>query len=157
MPIIKRQDYALFGESMRTQSPYDSYKKAQVQTANQGKLIVMMYDGAVKFMRSAVESIKHKKYDQAHKNIVRAEDIITELLLALDYDKGGEIAKKLASLYIFFNQQLLEANIAKSAEPIETVVKLMSELRESWDKISGKATDNDATDMDKKGGLNISG
>ena len=142
---------------MKTQSPYDSYKKAQVQTANQGKLIVMMYDGAVKFMRSAIESLKHKKYEQAHKNIVRAEDIITELLLALDYDKGGEIAKKLASLYIFFNQQLLEANISKSAEPIETVMKLMSELRDSWNIISNRSTENDAVDMDKKSGLNISG
>jgi flagellar protein FliS len=138
-------------------SAQEAYKATQVQTAGQGKLIVMLYDGAIRFCRQAVESIKKKKYDSANTEIVRAEDIVTELLLALDYDQGGEVAKKLASLYVYFNQQLLEANITKTIEPLEIVIKLMSDLRESWEKIAAKSTPNDSLDMEKKGGLNISG
>jgi flagellar secretion chaperone FliS len=142
---------------MAQENPYETYKKAQVQTANQGKLIVMLYDGAIRFAKASTEAIKNNKLEAAHRNIVRAEDIITELLLSLDYDKGGDIAKKLASIYIYVNEQLLEANITKKAEPLELVIKLMSDLRESWVKISGQMTDADSFDMDKKGGLNISG
>jgi flagellar protein FliS len=142
---------------MPQDNPYETYKKAQVQTANQGKLIVMLYDGAIRFTKAAVEAIKESKLEAAHRNIVRAEDIVTELLLSLDYDKGGDIAKKLASIYIYVNEQLLEANITKKVDPLNLVIKLMNDLRESWAKISGQMTDADGTDMDKKGGLNISG
>jgi flagellar protein FliS len=138
-------------------NPFETYKKTSVQTANQGKLIVMLYDGAIRFAKAALEDIKNKKIESAHKNIVRAEDIVTELLLSLDYEKGGDIAKKLASIYIYVNEQLLEANITKKGEPLELVVRLMSDLRESWAKISGQITDSDTTDMDRRGGLNISG
>jgi flagellar secretion chaperone FliS len=147
----------MFEERMTTENPYESYKKTQIQTANQGKLIVMLYDGAIKFAKAAIDAIKNKKIEVSHKNIMRTEDIITELLLSLDYERGGEIAKKLASIYIYLNQQLLEANITKKKEPLEIVVRLMSDLRESWDKISNKSTENDLIDMDKKTGLNISG
>ncbi len=142
---------------MTLDNPYETYKKAQVQTANQGKLIVMLYDGAIRFVKAAIEAVGNNKLESAHRNIVRAEDIITELLLSLDYDKGGDIAKKLASIYIYVNEQLLEANITKKNEPLELVIKLMSDLRESWAKISGQMTEADSFDMDKKGGLNISG
>jgi flagellar secretion chaperone FliS len=142
---------------MTAHNPYDSYKKTQVETANQGRLIVMLYDGAIKFTKAGIDAIKAKKVEQAHKNIIRAEDIITELLLCLDYEKGGDIAKKLASIYIYVNQQLLEANITKKIEPLELVIRLMSDLKDSWEKISNKMTDTDSKDMNKKGGLNIAG
>lgn len=142
---------------MAQDNPFETYKKASVQTANQGKLIVMLYDGAIRFTKAALEDIKEKKIESGHRNIVRAEDIVTELLLSLDYEKGGEIAKKLASIYIYVNEQLLEANITKKSEPLELVIRLMSDLRESWAKISGQMTDSDTTDMDRRGGLNISG
>ncbi len=142
---------------MPQDNPFETYKKAQVQTANQGKLIVMLYDGAIRFSKAAIEDIKNKKLEGAHRNIVRAEDIVTELLLSLDYDKGGDIAKKLASIYVYVNEQLLEANITKKIDPLELVIRLMTDLRESWVKISGQTTETDKTDMDKRGGLNISG
>jgi flagellar secretion chaperone FliS len=142
---------------MTAHNPYETYKKTQVETATQGHLIVMLYEGAIKFTKAALDSIKSKKVEQAHKSIIRAEDIVTELLLCLDYEKGGDIAKKLASIYIYVNQQLLEANITKKTEPLELVIRLMSELKESWEKISNRMTDSDSRDMDKKGGLNISG
>jgi len=143
------------GEYMTASKAYEEYKKTQIETASQGKLVLMLYDGVIKFCHQAIDAIKTKKYDKANNAIIRAEDIITELLLALDYDKGKDIAKKLASIYVYLNQQLLEANITKTIEPIELVIKLMGELRESWEKILQKFPGQ--SEPSQNGGLNISG
>lgn len=134
----------------------DAYKTTQIQTANQGRLIVMLYEGVIRFCHQAIDAIRRRRYDEANNNLVRAEDILTELLLSLDYDQGGDIAKKLASIYIYLNQQLLEANITKTIPPIETVIRLMSDLKDSWEKIANKAPPSDPSDS-SKGGLNITG
>ena len=136
-------------------NPYETYKQTQIQTANQGRLIVMLYEGAIKFLNSAIAAIKEKKYDEANNNIIRAEDIVTELLVSLDYEKGGDIAKKLASIYIYINQQLLEANITKTIQPIEVVVQLMMDLKESWEQIADQTTETDQIDMNH--GVDLSG
>lgn len=128
-------------------NPYETYKKTEIQTANQGKLIVMLYEGALKFANAAIVAIDEKKYDIANNNITRTEDIVTELLVSLDYDKGGDIAKKLASIYIYINQQLLEANITKTVEPIKVVIGLMSDLKQSWEQIASQTTETDKIDM----------
>lgn len=138
-------------------NPYETYKNARIQTANQGRLIVMLYEGAIRFSKEALKAIQDKKYDVANNRIVRAEDIVTELLVSLDYEKGGDIAKKLASIYIYMNQQLLEANITKSSGPLEVVINLMSDLKESWEKIAGTMTGTDNQDMDRIGSINIKG
>jgi len=128
-------------------NPYETYKQTEIQTANQGKLIVMLYEGALKFANAAIVAINEKKYDIANNNITRAEDIVTELLVSLDYDRGGEIAKKLASIYIYINQQLLEANITKTVDPIKVVIGLMSDLKQSWEQIANQVTETDQADM----------
>jgi len=128
-------------------NPYETYKQTEIQTANQGKLILMLYEGALKFSNAAIVAINEKKYDIANNNITRTEDIVTELLVSLDYDKGGDIAKKLASIYIYINQQLLEANITKTADPIKVVIGLMSDLKQSWEQIASQVTETDQIDM----------
>jgi len=115
-------------------NPVDAYKEIKIKTASQGELILMLYDEAIKQIDIAIDSLstKTKHLDRINNAIIKAQDIITELMVSLDFDRGGGLAKNLFSLYMFFNQQLLNANIKKSVEPLKHVKKLMGELRSSW-------------------------
>lgn len=138
-------------------NPYNQYKQTEINTANQGKLIVMLYDGAIKFMKIAQENMDVKTYDIVNTNIIKAQDIITELLLSLNMKDGGEISSNLFNLYLYFKKRLLEANIKKSKEMIEEVVVHMSLLRESWNKISAKDNPVETNSIPKKGSFSIEG
>ncbi|MCD6121215.1 MAG: flagellar export chaperone FliS [Spirochaetales bacterium] len=138
-------------------NPLETYRETQIKTASQGTLIVMLYDGAIRNINLALESLKEKprKLDKISNYIIKAQDIITELIVSLDFEKGGEIAKNLFSLYVFMNRQLLDANITKANKPLEDVKKLLAELREAWAEIVKKG----AGANNEKGseGVNIAG
>jgi flagellar secretion chaperone FliS len=138
-------------------SAYDEYKKTQVTTANQGKLIVMLYDGAIKFVKIALENMEPQKYDIVNMNIIKAQDIITELLLSLNMKEGGEVSTNLFNLYIYFKKTLLDANIKKDPEILKHVLKLLKDLRDAWDKISASEAKSDKNDIGSKGSFSIEG
>ncbi len=142
---------------MPEKNPYNQYKETQITTANQGKLIVMLYDGAIKFLNIAVENMNPKTYDIVNSNIIKTQDIITELLISLNMKDGGEISKSLFSLYMFFKKQLLEANIKKDPEVIKNVIKMLKELRDAWDKISSTETASDKANINRKGNFSVEG
>lgn len=143
---------------MLNKNPYNQYKQTQITTANQGKLIVMLYDGAIKFLTIALDNIEPKKYDIVNNNIIKAQDIITELLLSLNMDEGGEISRNLFSLYMYFKKQLLEANIKKDPQIITHILKLLRELRDAWDQISANETRSDKNmNIGSKGSFSIEG
>jgi len=143
--------------ALPSRNPYDQYKHTEINTANQGKLIVMLYDGAIKFCNIAIENMHPKTYDIANTNILKAQDIINELILALNMNEGGDVARNLFNLYIFFKKQLLEANIQKNVDILKNVVKLLRELRDAWDKISTKETPSDRIATASKGSFSIEG
>lgn len=143
---------------MSNTNPYNQYKQTQITTANQGKLIVMLYDGAIKFLNIALDNMKPRTYDVVNNNIIKAQDIITELLLSLNMEEGGEISQNLFNLYMYFKRQLLEANIKKDAEIINHVLKLLKELRDAWDQISANETRSDRNiNIGAKGSFSIEG
>ncbi len=138
-------------------NPYDKYKQTEINTANQGKLIVMLYDGAIKFLNIALENMKPQTYDVVNSNIIKAQDIITELMVSINFRDGGEVSQNLFNLYMYFKKKLLEANIQKNPEMIEEVLKLLKDLRNAWDKISAKETRTDRMNVDAKGNFSIEG
>lgn len=138
-------------------SPYDQYKQTEINTANQGKLIVMLYDGAIKFLNIALESMNPKTYDIVNTNILKAQDIITELLLSLNTRDGGEISNSLFNLYIYFKKRLLEANIQKDTAIIDEVIGHLKELRDAWDKIASKEFRPEKVNLNEKGSFSIEG
>ncbi len=143
--------------SLPEKNPYDQYKQTKVNTANQGKLIVMLYDGAIKFLNIALENMDPKTYDIVNNNIIKAQDIVTELLLSLNTQDGGEISSNLFNLYVYFKKRLIEANIKKDKEIIEHTIKLLKELRDAWDKISSTETKNDKVNPTSKGSYSFEG
>ncbi len=121
-------------------NPVSAYRETSVRTASGGKIIVMLYDEAIKQLDSAIALLETdtKELDRVNNAILKAQDIITELMVSLDFEKGGDIAPKLFGLYRFFNDQLMEANIQKDASPLRSVRLFLGELREAWVQILGK-------------------
>lgn len=112
-------------------NPYQQYQESQLETASQGKLLLMLYDGAIRFLTQAQQAMEQKKWQDAHNYILRAEDIITELMACLKID-AGEVAQNLYRLYEYFNWRLIQANIKRSPEMLTEVQMRMRELREAW-------------------------
>lgn len=118
---------------------YEVYKDTQIQTADQGKLILMLYDGAIRFLNIAIDNMDFRKYDIVNNNIIKAQDIITELMLSLNMDQGGEIAKNLFNIYAYMKKRLLEGNIRKDPAILQEVVKHLTTLRSAWEEAIKKA------------------
>jgi len=119
-------------------SPYEKYKKMGVETASGGKLILMLYDGAIKFLNQSLEGLKDKKYDVVNNNIIKGQNILTELMLSLNMSVG-EIAENLYSLYDYMNRRLIEANIKKNGEIIKEVLGMLTDLRATWEEAIKRA------------------
>ncbi|MDC7221417.1 MAG: flagellar export chaperone FliS [Spirochaetales bacterium] len=116
-------------------SPLSAYKETSIKTASQGRLIVMLYEEAVRQMELAADLIKNEgkaRFDDVNKSITKAQAIISELMSSLDMQAGGEIASNLMNLYIYFNKTLLEGNMEKNADKILQVSRFMDDLRGAW-------------------------
>ncbi|MBW7992211.1 MAG: flagellar export chaperone FliS [Planctomycetes bacterium] len=113
-----------------------AYQDNAVTTQSKGRLIVMLYDGAIKFLRLAIMEIENNNYEAKGRYINKAIDIINELNAVLDMDTGGEIAGNLRKLYIFMINRLAKANIESDPQLIRDVIKLMEELNQSWKAIT---------------------
>ncbi|MFS8544380.1 MAG: flagellar export chaperone FliS [Limnochordales bacterium] len=111
------------------------YRATQVQTANPVNLVVMLYDGAIRFVRQGIAAIEQAKVEEAHRNLIRAQDILAELERALD-PRAGEIAANLEQLYDYMQRRLMEANLRKDAAPLQEVIGLLTELRDAWQQIA---------------------
>lgn len=114
-----------------------AYQDNAVTTQSKGRLIVMLYDGAIKFMRLAIKELEAKNYEAKGRYINKALDIINELNMVLDMDAGGEIAANLRKLYYFMSNRLSEANIKRDPQMIRDCIKLMEELNQGWKAIAG--------------------
>ena len=113
-------------------NPYQQYQESHLETASQGKLLLMLYDGAIRFLTQAHQAMEAKKYQESHNFILRAEDIITELMACLRMDAGGEIALNLYRLYEYMNWRLIQANIKREPAMLLEVQARLRELREAW-------------------------
>jgi flagellar protein FliS len=120
-----------------------AYRETRIKTASQGQLIIMLYDEAVKQLDKGLDLLGQNlsgkknpgKIEQISKSILKTQEIITELMVSLDFDQGGEIAKNLFALYTWFNQELLEANISQDLKRITAIRGMISELRGAWSEI----------------------
>ena len=136
---------------MSYQNAYSAYQKNNISTASQGRLVVLLYEGAIKHLNSARNllgenaKLKPNQIEQFGIHIQKAQAIITELQVSLDMEKGGEIAKNLMSLYLYFNEELLSANINQNKEEIDSVIKMLSDLAEAWRTIANSTANAPAS------------
>jgi flagellar secretion chaperone FliS len=116
-----------------------AYKEQSILTATPGQLVVMLYDGCLRFLFQAAYAMRDGQHVEADSRLSRAEAIIDELLTTLDLEQGGVIASRLQGIYVFCNKQLIEARMQRDPEMIEKVSELLGELRESWAQVAATA------------------
>jgi len=116
-----------------------AYKKAAVSTVDQRKLIVMLYDGAIKFLTIATDKMEKGDTYEAHRNLIRGKSIIAELLASLNMEAGGEIARNLQRLYTYMFNELIEANLNRDIQRVSQVIGLLKDLRVGWQGIRQEA------------------
>jgi flagellar protein FliS len=114
----------------------EAYQENAVTTQSKGRLIVMLYDGAIKFLKLAIKEIQAKDPEAKGEYISKAIDIIFELNTVLDTEAGGEIAMNLRKLYLFMGRHLTEANAKQDIGKIEEVINLLEDLNQSWKAIT---------------------
>jgi flagellar protein FliS len=115
----------------------ESYQRTAIGTQSRGRLIVMLYDGAIKFLKLALQEIEAGNWAAKGQYLIRAQDIIAELNAVLDTEAGGEIARNLRRLYLYMNRRLAQANSKRDPQMIREVITLMEELNQSWKTITG--------------------
>ena len=108
------------------------YLKNQIETSSPEQILVLLYDGAIKFLNQAKIGIENKDIEMTHNNLMKAQNIISELRNTLDMDIGGELASNLYALYNYFNRRLVQANIKKETDPIDEVLEHLRGLRDTW-------------------------
>jgi len=140
-----------------------TYRETRIKTASQGQLIIMLYNEAVRQLDQALnqlnlnDSVKRDpgRIEVISKAIVKTQEIVSELMVSLDFEQGGDIATNLFSLYTWFNRELMEANIGQDARRITIVRNHIDQLRGSWQEI---VTTNAAETAHREVvGLNIAG
>ncbi|MEK5257179.1 flagellar export chaperone FliS [Paenibacillus sp. FSL F4-0125] len=111
-------------------SPYDKYRQSSVQTSTPAQLVLMLYDGAIRFIRAGLDGLKRDDLEKTNINLGKAQTIVSELMSTLD--NNYEVSKNLYSLYEYTNFLLVEANIRKDTTKAEEAVGYLIELRETW-------------------------
>ncbi len=134
-----------------------SYKKLQVDTASPISLVLMLYDRAIVLLNKAKNEISEKRYEAKGHTLDKTSEIIFELLTTLDKDKGGEIASSLANLYNFVLREITDANTNQNTKALENAIKILSELRESWESIKDNEEVNAKNQDHVISNLDISG
>jgi len=124
-------------------NPFQAYRRTQIETASKEQLLLMLYDGAIHYLKRAKmkmqEPPNEENLTEKTNLILKAQDIILELMAALDMERGGELTRQLFRLYEYMNYRLNQANIRREIPAIEEVVTLLSDLRATWDEAIQRA------------------
>lgn len=119
-------------------NPYQKYQQTSVQTASPSQLVLMLYDGAIRFVRVGIEGINQRNYEKANNNLIKAQAIVNELVAGLNYDYP--IATELVIIYEYILRQLIQSNIKKDATIAQEVLEHLTELREAWGEAAKRTT-----------------
>jgi flagellar protein FliS len=155
--------------------PQTQYRETQILTASPAKLLIMLYDAAIVAIETAIAELEAKSlhYDIVNNNLLKAQEIVSELIVGLDSSKAPEIVRNLEALYNYFIKRLMEGNIRKEIPPLKEVLGHLKELRQAW-QIACEKVQEEETRMKspesvtppsstsrpspkKSGGLNIKG
>lgn len=114
-------------------NPYQKYSNAQAMTAAPGELTLMLYNGAIRFLKQALTAMEQKQIEQTNKYLLKAQDIVSELMATLNMDYP--ISKNMMALYDFMNHSLIQANLSKESKPVHDVIGLLEDLRDTWSEV----------------------
>lgn len=136
---------------MAVANSYNVYKQQQINTSSQDRLLLMLYDGAIRFCNQAKIALEKGDFQETHNFLLKAQNIIQEFMITLNMDY--EVAHNLYYLYDYFYNRLVEANITKDPAKIEEVVGFLTDLRKTWAEAAAAARLQEKT----AGGVAIEG
>lgn len=113
-------------------NPHAQYLKTAVETATPTRLVVMLYDGAIRFLSQAMTAMQARNVEDQSRFIGKAQDIIAHLHAHLDYESGGAVARQMATVYVPMFDMLTYANVKDDQVRVEKVLSALRELREAW-------------------------
>ena len=148
---------------MEYRNALSTYKETRIKTASQGQLIIMLYNEAVRQLDLALEMLGQNdsgkkdpgKIEKVSNAVVKTQEIVSELMVSLDFEQGGDIARNLFALYTWFNRELMEANISQDARRISAIRNNIDDLRNTWQEVV--VTNAAETANREVVGLNIAG
>ncbi|MGL5477507.1 MAG: flagellar export chaperone FliS [Clostridium sp.] len=123
---------------MYGQNAYNTYKNNSVNYASKEQLLLMLVDGAVKFSKIARQAILDNNVQKAHENLMKTQDIFTELMVSLDVN-AGDWARNMMAIYAFIKEGLVEANFKKDVKELDKVIPLIEDIRNTWYEAEKKA------------------
>lgn len=112
-------------------NPYQAYKQVAVETAPPERLLLMLYDGAIRFLTQAKDAMEKRDYETSNKWLGKVQDIFSELMITLDLEQG-EIAENLYKLYDFYKNELIMANVEKNVQRLQPVAEFLEMFRDTW-------------------------
>ncbi|MBC7358518.1 MAG: flagellar export chaperone FliS [Desulfacinum sp.] len=116
----------------------DAYRKTNVATADTASLVLMCYEATIEDLRKAKEYHASHRMDAAYERIRHGQDVITELLVGLDFERGGEIAVNLSRIYNYLLRELIGINSMKSPDVYNGLIDILEDLREAWQEVKRK-------------------
>lgn len=117
---------------MPNSAAYNIYKTNSINYASKDQLLLMLLNGAVKFSKIARQAMADKDIENAHKNIMKVENIFSELIATLDVKAGGKWAEDLESVYYFIIRRLTQANVKKDVKIMDEVLPLIEYVKDMW-------------------------
>ena len=142
-------------ENKIQQDAQENYQATQIATATKEQLLLITYDIGIRSCQTAEGALEEKDYEVSNRELVRAQNVIRELMVTLNVDRGGEVAESLMRLYDFMHRYLVQANIDKDSSKVSIVTNMLKELRQTWEEALMKLLEEyraenpepDATDM----------
>ena len=133
---------------MAIPNPYQQYRQQQINTSSQEKLLIMLYDGAIRFCRQAKKNLEERQYEMSHHSLIKVQNILIELISSLNTE--FEIAQNLSSLYDYLYSRLVEANLKKDCAIIDEVIEFLTELRNTWAEAALKVKSEGMVSFEEK-------
>jgi flagellar secretion chaperone FliS len=127
----------------------NAYYQTQVQSQSPLELVVMLYDGAIRFLRNAADAMRRRDLVAKRDAMSRALAILAELQNTLNLDAGGEVAASLDALYTYATARLTDANLQTDPAPIEEVIRILQPLREAWSQVASAPAAADARQVSR--------
>lgn len=119
-----------------TKSKYlDEYRRSSVMGASPVGLVVMLYDGALRYIDGARVALEQRNHFEKNAQIQKAQQVVSELMCCLDMERGGEIARSLLALYAYIYNQLIQANVSDDVAALDSSRHVLEQLRSAWSQI----------------------
>jgi flagellar secretion chaperone FliS len=112
----------------------DRYLKDQVETASPEQILLLLYDGAIKFLRIARNALLAEEWEKSHHNLIKTQNILLELMTSLNMEVGGDMARNLYRLYDYYIWSLVQANIHRDVNRVDEVITHLKNLKQTWEQ-----------------------